>query len=508
MSAVRKTLNDLRSSSSLSLNAAWAQPIAVLALAGVVCLLYAPSVQSLWVEWLNLDKRVYSHGPLIAALSAWLLVRANKGESRPLVSGSNLRALALGALIATSLAWLVVYRAGIQIGHQALLPILILLAVWGAYGAPVAKRSCTPILLLYAAIPIWDEAIGILQQATVLVVGTALRALGVPVYVSGNLVEIPSGVFEVEDGCAGLHFFVVAITIAALLGEIQRDSGAIRIRLLMIAAGLAVLANWVRVFVVVLAGHLTDMQHFLVRVDHYYFGWVVFALAMTVFFLVARRFPAHQPDRQEQRLPIGVESSRRHTVSWALVSLVAIGLGPSIGVLIPVASAAKPNVLLPEHVDGWSKLDTCSFAWHPAYVGADSTSMQSYAAPAGEVCAFTVTYLSQRQGKELTGFPNSLAGSEARHTRTRTAEGAFNEVRWANEDGDTIVAWYTHAIGERATSSSVAAQLIYGTRTLVSSPASSIVAVAARCTSDCGEERDRLHRLLQDMRVAGAELPK
>ena len=37
------------------------------------------------------------------------------------------------------------------------------------------------------------------------------------------------------------------------------------------------LTNWCAFFIIVVAGHLTDMQHHLVTDEHYSFGWYMFA---------------------------------------------------------------------------------------------------------------------------------------------------------------------------------------------------------------------------------------
>ena len=55
-------------------------------------------------------------------------------------------------------------------------------------------------------------------------------------------------------------------------------------------AVLSLLANWVRVYVIIEAGYLTNMQHYLVRVSHYWFGWGVFALALVGFFWLTTWF--------------------------------------------------------------------------------------------------------------------------------------------------------------------------------------------------------------------------
>ena len=57
------------------------------------------------------------------------------------------------------------------------------------------------------------------------------------------------------------------------------------------AGALAVLANWIRVLVIVDAGYTTQMRHVLVSRGHYMFGWVLFTTIMVAFvWLLARPY--------------------------------------------------------------------------------------------------------------------------------------------------------------------------------------------------------------------------
>ena len=58
----------------------------------------------------------------------------------------------------------------------------------------------------------------------------------------------------------------------------------------MLATAVAgLVANWLRVASLIVIGHVTHMQHYLIRVDHLYYGWALFMLTMVPVFLLARR---------------------------------------------------------------------------------------------------------------------------------------------------------------------------------------------------------------------------
>src|SRR5690606_25050605 len=96
------------------------------------------------------------------------------------------------------------------------------------------------------------------------------------------------GTIEIESGCSGLHYFVVGLALAVLYGEANRLSWRGRLRVAALGAGLAMLANWARIYVIVVLGHGTKMQHYLVAVDHYWFGWGLFAGCVALVCVVAR----------------------------------------------------------------------------------------------------------------------------------------------------------------------------------------------------------------------------
>src|SRR5690606_16830265 len=162
-----------------------------------------------------------------------------------------------------AVGWVLVVRAGIGIVEWMALPVILILAIWAAFGPAVARRNLFPIGYLYFAIPIWGSVNGLFQSATVVAVRGLLRVVGVPSHFNGNFVEIPAGTFEIAGGCSGLHFVIVALALAALMGEMRGDDWRGRSILLVLAGALAVVTNWIRVFVIIVAGHQTDMQHYL-----------------------------------------------------------------------------------------------------------------------------------------------------------------------------------------------------------------------------------------------------
>lgn len=482
----------------------WRAPLALTAFVLVIGLVFWPTAHSLLSEWLDTHKRVYTHGLLVAGVSLWLLIRANPRFAAVAQHTAEWRVTCVAVLL-LSLLWLLAYRAGVQVGHQALLPLILLGALRIAFGAAVAGRSAMPVLLLYSAIPVWDVSLDLLQSLTISVVGMALKFFGVPAWISGDLVHISSGVFEVAYGCAGLHYFVVALTLAAVYGELERPPARTRLLLLILAAALAVVVNWLRVFTIIVAGYLTDMQHFLVRVDHYYFGWALFALTMVVFFVCARRLvgdgPRHAPSGLSHLR--GSDGERalalRRTVPIAVAVIVA-AFGPLYSLAFPLAAAGRPNVVLPASVAGSTAVAGCSHDWNPSYPAADVHALLEYRFEGLSVCAFSASYLLQHQDKEVVGFYNALYGDSLHVVAAGTIEVAgvpLQEQRLEGPGEYDVLVWHTYVVGQHATRRPILAQLLYAIDSLTSAPASSVVALSAVCASSCRAAEAALRRFVE-----------
>jgi EpsI family protein len=436
----------------------WCVPAALAAIVPLTGLVYWPSTQSLLIEWFEVPSSAYRHGSLIVLITLWLLMRDAHDNPEPMAPRSS-SWWPFAFLLVTSVAWLVAVRAGIQVAHQALLPIVIWLNVRLVFGPRIAAQSLAPIGLLYSAIPVWHVFVPVLQSMTVSVVSVLLRVVAVPAYVSGDFVHIRSGVFHIEDGCAGLHYFIVAATIAVLHGELRRDRLGTRLYLFALAIALALVSNWLRVFIIIVAGDLTDGTMRVVRAS---------ALA-----------------------------------------LVASAAGPAWLLLAPVRMAGAPNVAVPAAIDGWSApAETCHGHWRPRYETADRHMTREFTRDGTAVCFYSATYLIQHQDKELIGYSNQPYDPDGEIVSAESLEAGgrtINEVRLGNERGSDRIVWFAFVVGESELRRGVAAQLSYALGTLHGAPAASVYAISTSCVPDCAAARAVLTDFLPHVQVGFAK---
>ena len=475
--------------------------ITLVLLIGAMLALYWPAVQSLWVIWLDVGATTYTHGLLVAALSLWLLWRSGSRTTAavpvPRIPGGL--GLWVGVLCLLVLGWQLAFRAGIQLGYLVLLPPLIWCAVRVSLGATAAWRAAFPLGFLYFAIPVWDYLGPPLHFGTIHAVRLMLRAVGIPAYFSGDTVHIPSGVFAIEGGCNGLHFFIVALAVAALLGEIRGDSSRLRVRWLAAALALALLTNWIRVFTIIVLGHVTDMQHYIVRVSHYWYGWGLFLIAIFVLFLYQRRFP----ERVQAGVPLdpGASAGMRLASASVVAALAIAALPVMLNSVIDARSAAIPRLTRPLPVEsaGWRYEPADEHSWQPVQVGVDLEQRWRFASDGQEVDLYVAWYREQKARKKLGGYSNRPRGeAELLDERPMHVNGHEYSAHRVTAGGREALLWIEYRVGDRAFASPTLAQLWYSWRTLATlrSPLSSVHVLRSPCRPDCAAARSALTRFL------------
>lgn len=456
----------------------------VLGVTALVALLYWPTTETLIRVWSDTENLSYTHGALIVGLFVWLVFRQ---RARLLAAPLDRHPSTLFALAAAGILWLVAFRAGIEIVTQLVLPVLGWLGVRMLLGRQAASVCAFAFAYLYFAVPIWDFGNDALQYLTVGAVRIMLALAGIPAYVEGNLVHIPDGVFEIAGGCSGLHFFVVATAIGALYGEVHGDRPRSRLLLLVIAAVLAVICNWIRVFAIIAAGHYTHMQHALIQQGHYYFGWQVFAVTMLIYFLIARRLPLESRAGQADMSDVVSVRPILRFAPFVVALLAAAPLWAMATTRQPAGTIADERFALPAVSEEWTAIRGTPTEWQPRFAGADFIDAVTYRGQGHTIEAYTAVYLIQAQGKELVSYDNAVNGSLSlvRSGRGETPWGPMNEWLVTGSQGMDSLIWFRYEVDGLRTASGIASQLYYGINALMRAPVARVVALRTDCRPDC-----------------------
>ena len=295
----------------------------VLAMTVLVIAGFWLSWAELGMRWINPDNP-FSHGWLIAGISLFQIcavaINLDYSQSRP-AYWMLLPLAALGGLCH------ILNLISIQSGQMALLPLILVCCYWLVLGWNQAKQFVFPAFLLYFAIPIWTPVLLALQSITVHVNGFLLNLGNISFTIDGDLITIPVGTFEVEGGCSGLKYFLTSCSLAALYSYWYIPKWRSRLLLGGVAISLAMLTNWIRVFVIVLVGYYTDMKSPLIK-DHNNFGWLLYAASLVPFYFVANRLtPAPEKKLPRVRLAAGINGRNFIPVIAATVLMTLMFAG-------------------------------------------------------------------------------------------------------------------------------------------------------------------------------------
>jgi exosortase A len=440
---------------------------------------FLPSWSILAERWLHWSFG-YDHGWLIAGVAAWLVWR-----ERSLLAAGRHWWPGLAIVLLAGLGWLAARSIDVVIGQEIMLPVLLWGAALTVFGGRAARALLFPLGFLYFAIPVWDYLNPLLQSATTTMVGAWIGASGVPALIEGNLVTIPAGQFIIASGCAGQSFFVTAGALAALYGHLHYRHIGRSLLLMAVALAGAIVVNWLRVYIVIMAGHLTDMQHYLVRVDHYTFGWALFAIGLVPFYFLARRL--EQPAAAE---PCAAPAEfRPQNPAVVIATVAALAAAPLLWVIADGAAAhgaLDASPVMPE-APGWMRGEAGA-DWRPDYHGADAELGARYASDAGRVDVWIVYYGSQAQGRELVWFANRIAAPKSwRVERSRRLEAApaMNEALIVDEAGNQRLVRWWYEVGGRPAVSTVGAKLLQAVARFSGRREAALVALSVRCDPDC-----------------------
>jgi exosortase len=161
-------------------------------------------------------------------------------------------------------------------------------------GVERTRAIAFPLAFSLFALPIplaFTEAIHLqLRHIVTLVTSAALPVIGIPVFVEGTTLHLSEGVIEIADACSGFSTLYAAAAVAFLVAYLA-PSNRQRLLVLTAAAPLAIAANIVRVFGLILLA-LWQGFDILDTFIHPLSGMLTFALALpALFWLGADRRP-------------------------------------------------------------------------------------------------------------------------------------------------------------------------------------------------------------------------
>ena len=456
----------------------------VLVLALLVSTLIWPTMLQLFDKWRPIADNVLGHAWPVVVVAFWGLMR----DSRSLPMAPQWRLCWLPALftVAASIAWAFASHAALGAVQQTIWPILIVGVMWVVLGGPALRVLSRALLLFLFVVPVWAVLHGFLWLTTTLAVHAILAVIGVPVTFDGNIISLPSGKIQIAAGCAGLGFFIAAVSCGAIIGYLNRASWRAYIVLLGVAGAVAMTCNWIRIVIIVFEADRTEMRTPLITESHYTFGWIVFSIGLITYCFIFGRYGFID----EKRVSIPVPRLLCRPVPLS-VALGFAAVGPfAAGVSHPNTRAVSDAVLALPAGTPWQRLaDTVPASWRPEYGSADVSALYRSDAYGEPMYLYANLYVSQDQSKKLISSGNSILPMNWRQLGARQHV-VYSELR-ATDPLDSIWAVrYVYVAGDSVTSNSRFSQMMYAWQQFWNDPATGVVALAVRCGARCDDDSD------------------
>lgn len=321
-----------------------------------------------WIPWLSLLKEwgrdEYSHGyilPFLALLMAWHKLAGHKMISTPSWRGF---VWIVGGLVLLLVSELSTLR---QVSYYAMLMCVVGLSLT-YLGRTITKAVLPAFVLLLFAIPLpnflfnnFSLYLQLLSSSLGVVI---LKAMGISVYLDGNIIDLGSQKLQVVEACNGLRYLFPLTSLSFLLAYLLKDRWWKRIILFISAIPLGIGMNAIRIaFVGVLAdmGGIEATEGF----SHFFEGFVVFLICVLLLLLEIRILLSMGTSGSFMWDFFGLPEKRffiRPTLNSQqamAVLMLALGMTALVASGITTQRSAAPKALsaplstYPMRIDGW-----------------------------------------------------------------------------------------------------------------------------------------------------------
>jgi exosortase A len=385
--------------------------LAVLTSAALVLLWYWPTSMAMVKVWRNSD--TFAHCFVVLPLFAYLVWRERRALAQcPLHPFPP----AVAALAVAGAVWTLGKLASVAAMQQLAMVSMIPLALWAVLGTEALRVLAFPLTLLFFVVPVGEFLVPKLMDWTADFTVSALRLSGVPVYREDNHFHIPSGSWSVVEGCSGIRYLVASVMGGMLFAHFFYRSWRKRALFIVASVVTPVVANWVRAYLIVMLGHLSN-NRIAAGVDHLVYGWLFFGVIIMAMFAVGARYAdAGSPPAGKPRA--SSRPSRQHLAPVLVAAVALVGIWPPAYAVLFAAHAVAVALPQPAERGGWRLEHDRPLAWRPHYLNAAAEQALSFARGSERVGVFLGYYRDQERRGELVHWANGLLAPAERHRRS------------------------------------------------------------------------------------------
>ena len=466
--------------------------------------------------WNDLEHNEYGHGYLILAISGFLILRDRKALSALTPCPSY---PALLAILVASLLWMSVTLVSVLDLQPFSLLLLILAVVWAILGNQVTSKLLFPILFISFALPIWFPLSPIMQGLSADAVFLLIRSLGVPAFLDNHDIVLPSGALTIAAGCNGMRYLIPGMALGVLYGHLNYTSFRAKLIVFLVSASASILANILRIFIVVYLAYKTDMQHPFIK-DHLALGWYLFgAMEITLLgidALLNRRYQLSEYNiaSLHNNLVGKCKKGNLQCMSIFVASLLLLSSGPAATYWINQHSFIgnmQTELRFPSGIGGWNGPYDSDNDWMPEYHGAIARK-QSYQKDNQRIDLYVGYYMKQSQGKELIYYLNQIANQDIWHSYNpegnskQTSKHTILEQVLQKNGGEQRLVWYWYRVAGRPMVNPYQAKALQVLGLLIGKPQAQIIAISVESNGDINNARNILDEFISVMDIPIAKL--
>jgi len=256
-------------------------------------------------------KSIYYHCMAVPAIAGWLLWRRwdQLADVKREVWLPGLMLLGFGLL-----GYLVYARTGVRMAAGIAFPVILAGIVGAVYGSRLLRIAAIPISLLIFAVPFPEHAIGMvampMQKISAVITGKVAPLLGLQVIQQGINLNLHGFDFVVAEECSGLHSLVALLLTGVVLVELSQLHRYRKAISIAIIPPVVLLANVVRLIVVLLLGEYIGPRVALGAMVHGFSDVIVYLAAVLGFILFIGWLYENQTKLQSRDTPSSPPSAR------------------------------------------------------------------------------------------------------------------------------------------------------------------------------------------------------
>jgi exosortase len=262
----------------------------------LVLAIFAPTIKQ--VAQICMENDDYSHGILLPLISLALvymkrdelLVAWKKAQLAPSRFSITGLLLLLSGLLLYIFAEV---SGGILFFHWCALFPSLLGTLFLVLGTRPGWVCLPPILLVFMARPIPESLVPLLfnplQVFAAQVSAAVLELLDVPVYLVGNIIEIPGMRLLVEEACSGMRSVMALLTVAMIVAYLVSVGFWGFLVLAIVSVLIAVFFNILRVALTGVLAHFVDAE-LATGFFHEFTGMIVFVVGLLILYSLTSWF--------------------------------------------------------------------------------------------------------------------------------------------------------------------------------------------------------------------------